>query len=153
MEKFIKRIMILSFIFVGLCGLSLLYFNKLEYKKNERNIIISTLNEEETYKDKEKIYSFIAEFEKIKNNNSSYLLPMLSANYLFELETLDDSLKVLDNISEPSSDLLNDLIFSLKSKIFASKKMCNQSLEFFQKINSYNSVAMDTKLYLKKCLR
>jgi len=66
---------------------------------------------------------------------------------------LDDSLKILNNISKPNSDLLNDIIFSLKSKIFANKRMCNQSLQFFQKINSYNSVMLDTKLYLKKCLK
>ena len=152
-EKFIKQIMILSLIFVGLCGLYFVYLNKLENERNERNAIVDIFIKKKAYEDKEKINSFVAEFDKIKDYNSSYLPPMLSANYLFELKALDDSLKILNNISKPNSDLLNDIIFSLKSKIFANKRMCNQSLQFFQKINSYNSVMLDTKLYLKKCLK
>jgi hypothetical protein len=60
---------------------------------------------------------------------------------------------MLENVAGPESDLLNDLVFSLKSKIYAEKGMCNQSLEAFRKINFYNSITTNTKSYLRRCLK
>ncbi|MBT89750.1 MAG: hypothetical protein CMN79_04585 [Spirochaetales bacterium] len=152
-ETFIKRLVIGGAVFVFICGLISLYLNDIESKRKKNNIVVNSFIEEEVYKDKEKTISLLTGSDKVKKYNSSYLLPVLSANYLFQLEELDGSLIMLENVSEPESDLLNDLIFSLKSKVYAKKGMCNQSLQSFRKISFYNSITTNTKSYLRRCLK
>ena len=152
-ETFIKRLIIGGAVFVFICGLISLYLNDVESKKKKNNIIVNSFIEKEAYKDKDKIVSLLAGSDKVKKYHSSYLLPILSANYLFELGDADNSLAMLENVTNSESDLLNDLIFSLKSKIYAEKGMCNQSLEAFRKINFYNSITTNTKSYLRRCLK
>ena len=152
-ETFIKRLIIGGAVFVFICGLISLYLNDVESKKKKNNIIVNSFIEKEASKDKDKIVSLLAGSDKVKKYHSSYLLPILSANYLFELGDADNSLAMLENVTNSESDLLNDLIFSLKSKIYAEKGMCNKSLESFRKINFYNSITTNTKSYLRRCLK
>ena len=153
MENLFKNLLTAAFVIVIGSTLIFFYFNHLESVENEINLSSNKLINSESYKDKNKVSSYMNNFKDIKSSSSSYLIPLLSSNYFLENNEPEMALKVLDKIPESESKLINDLIFSLQSRIYAEINMCDKSINRFEKIDSYNSIASDTRTYIGKCLR
>ena len=153
MENLFKNLLTAAFVIVIGSTLIFFYFNHLESVENEINLSSNKLINSESYKDKNKVSSYMNNFKDIKSSSSSYLIPLLSSNYFLENNEPEMALKVLDKIPESDSKLINDLIFSLQSRIYAEINMCDKSINRFEKIDSYNSIASDTRTYIGKCLR
>ena len=91
-------------------------------------------------------------FKDIKSSSSSYLIPLLSSNYFLENNEPEMALKVLDKIPESDSKLINDLIFSLQSRIYAEINMCDKSINRFEKL-TYTPLGCNFFQFFLRCSR
>tara|TARA_B100000029_G_scaffold516672_1_gene632519 strand:- start:2179 stop:2649 length:471 start_codon:yes stop_codon:yes gene_type:complete len=152
MENLFKKILMAGLVLVVGSTLVFVYLNHIKAVKIEANLEVNSLIQKETFKNRDEVLSYIKKSESKKYNNSSYLLPLLSSNYFLKINNKETALEILKNISNSESPLINDLAFSLQSRIYAEMDICDKSRDSFKKINSYNSIATDTRTYIGKCL-
>ena len=81
MENLFKNLLTAAFVIVIGSTLIFFYFNHLESVENEINLSSNKLINSESYKDKNKVSSYMNNFKDIKSSSSSYLIPLLSSNY------------------------------------------------------------------------